>query len=282
MSRGAVDFTAIDQKIRLLEACIESPSVVRAEEPLHVGVDLGTAYIVLVVLNQAKEPVACAMEFSHAVKDGLVVDYSAAIQTVKRLVERLEGQLGRQLSRAAIAVPSGTGKANCRTHCHVVEGAGLEVTSILDEPVAANAVLQIDNGVIVDVGGGTTGLAIIENGQVVYTADEATGGTHVSLVLAGNYRISFDEAEELKLNHSRHGEILSVVRPVIQKMAIIVRKHIQGHRAEALFLVGGTCCLSGFEKVFVEELSMPVYKPANPFLVTPLGIALNCPLGKLG
>lgn len=276
-----MDFTAIDQKIRLLETCIEAPSVVREEEPLHVGVDLGTAYIVLVVLNQTEEPVACAMEFSHAVKDGLVVDYSGAIQTVKRLVERLEGQLGRPLSRAAIAVPSGTGKANCQTHRHVVEGAGLEVTSVLDEPVAANAVLQIDNGIIVDVGGGTTGVAIIENGQVVYTADEATGGTHVSLVLAGNYRISFDEAEEFKRKQDRQGEVLSVVRPVIQKMASIVRKHIQGHRAEALFLVGGTCCLSGFEKVFAEELSMPVYKPANPFLVTPLGIALNCKLGKL-
>ena len=70
----------------------------------------------------------------------------------------------------------------------------MEVTAILDEPTAANAVLGIENGVIVDIGGGTTGLSILKDGKVIYTADEATGGTHLSLVIAGNYRISFEEA----------------------------------------------------------------------------------------
>ena len=278
MGRGAVDFTAINQEIGRLEKCLDMPVAVQADEPLHVGVDLGTAYIVVVVLNRVKMPVACAMEFSHAVKDGLVVDYAGAMQTVKRLVKRIEAQLERTLERAAIAVPSGTGQANSQTHCHVVEGAGLTVTAVLDEPVAANAVLNIDNGVIVDIGGGTTGLAVIEDGRVVYTADEATGGTHVTLVLAGNYRISIEEAETLKMQEGRQGEVLSVVRPVIQKMATIVGRHIQSKRPEALFLVGGTCCLKGVEQVFAEELGLPVYKPGNPFLVTPLGIALNCTL----
>jgi len=273
-----VDFTEINQKICALEKCLENAATVQVDEPLHVGVDLGTAYIVVVVLNRGKAPVACAMEFSHTVKDGLVVDYGGAIQTVKRLVNRIETQLGRTLERAAIAVPSGTGKANAKTHCYVVEGAGLAVTSVLDEPVAANAVLNIDNGVIVDIGGGTTGLAVIEDGQVVYTADEATGGTHVSLVLAGNYRISIEEAEALKKQQHRQQDVLAVVRPVIQKMATIVGRHIKNKRPEALFLVGGTCCMTGIEQVFAEELNLPVYKPENPFLVTPLGIALNCTL----
>lgn len=193
-----MDFAAIDKQISALEACIDSTVEVTPGEQLSVGVDLGTAYIVVVVLNAAGSPVACAMEFAQVIKDGLVVDYVGATRIVRRLVQQLEERLGRQLTHAAIAVPPGTGHKDSNTHRHVVEGAGLEVTAILDEPTAANAVLGVQNGVIVDIGGGTTGLSVIEDGKVTYVADEPTGGTHVSLVLAGSYRISFTEAEELK------------------------------------------------------------------------------------
>jgi len=271
-----VDFTAIDQKIKALEECIETTVPVTADEELLVGVDLGTAYIVVVVLNSKKEPVACAMEFAQVIKDGLVVDYMGATAIVKKLVEQIEERLGRELTHAAIAVPPGTGEKDCKTHGYVVQGAGLEVTNVLDEPTAANAVLGISNGVIVDIGGGTTGLSIIEDKKVVYIADEATGGTHLSLVVSGNYKISFEEAENLKKDKDRQLEILSVVRPVIQKISSIINTHIKGRDIPAIYLVGGTCCLKEMENIIEKDTGRPVYKPANPFLVTPLGIALNC------
>lgn len=271
-----MDFSAIDQKISDLESCIENTVPVSPDEELLVGVDLGTAYIVVVVLNSKKEPVACAMEFARVIRDGLVVDYMGATRITRKLVGELEERLGRKLERAAIAVPPGTGKKDCSTHQYVVEGAGLEVTSILDEPTAANAVLGLENGVIVDIGGGTTGLSVLEDGKVVYVADEPTGGTHVTLVLSGNFKISFEEAEDLKKVKERQAEILPVVRPVVQKMGTIVKAHIKDRDISAIYLVGGTCCLKDMEKVVEKEVGIPVYKPANPFLVTPLGIALNC------
>ncbi|GFM36231.1 ethanolamine utilization protein EutJ [Desulfovibrio psychrotolerans] len=271
-----MDFAAIDARLAALEACLETTVPVGLEEKLFVGVDLGTAYIVVVVLNSLREPVACAMEFAQVVRDGLVVDYTGAARIVRGLVGQLEARLGRKLTHAAIAVPPGTGERDCGTHRHVVEAAGLEVTAILDEPTAANAVLGVENGVIVDIGGGTTGLSVLEGGRVVYVADEATGGTHVTLVLAGNYRVSFEEAETLKKREDMQAEILPVVRPVIQKMASIVNSHIRNRDVSAIYLVGGTCCLKDMEKVMERETGRPVCKPANPFLVTPLGIALNC------
>lgn len=272
----APDIAAIDARIRALESCIETTRPVDKDEFLHVGVDLGTAYIVVVVLNAAKEPVACALEFAQVVRDGLVVDYIGATRIVRRLAGQLEERLGRRLTHAAIAVPPGTGVKDSATHRHVVEGAGLEVSAILDEPTAANAVLGLDNGVIVDIGGGTTGLSVLEEGRVAYVADEATGGTHLTLVLAGNYGLPFEEAEELKKDPARQDEILSVVRPVLQKMGTIVRRHVEGRNVRSVHLVGGTCCLRGMEDVIARETGLPVYKPANPLLVTPLGIALNC------
>ncbi|MDO5536485.1 MAG: ethanolamine utilization protein EutJ [Desulfovibrionaceae bacterium] len=271
-----MDIEAVDSLIAELESRIAEPANIAPGEPLYVGVDLGTAYIVVVVVDAEGMPVACALEFAQVVRDGLVVDYSGATRIVRRLVAQLEERLGRKLEKAAIAVPPGTGERECATHSHVVESAELEVVSVLDEPTAANAVLHVENGVIVDIGGGTTGLSVLRDGKVVYVADEPTGGTHLSLVLAGNYGISFEEAEEIKKDPARQKEILPVVKPVVEKMAAIINSHIRGRDVEEIFLVGGTCCLKGMEAIIAKETGKKVCKPANPFLVTPLGIALNC------
>lgn len=271
-----MDFTAADTLMTALEQCRQAPHAVTRDEPLYVGVDLGTAYIVVVVVNARKEPVACAMRFAEVVRDGLIVDYAGGMRIVRELTQELEEQLARRLEKAAIAVPPGTGERDCATHRHVVEGAGYTVTALLDEPSAANSVLHVQNGAIVDIGGGTTGIAVLERGRVVSVADEPTGGTHVSLVLAGNYNISLDAAEALKMDATRHKEILPVVRPVVEKMASIIRQHIAGRNVQALYLVGGTCCLQGMEHIIEKNTGVPTFKPAHPFLVTPLGIALNC------
>ena len=271
-----MDIDAVESRIAELERRISTVAEVSAREKLYVGVDLGTAYIVVVVVNGSGEPVACALEFAQVVRDGLVVDYVGATQIVRRLVGQLQERLGRELEDAAIAVPPGTGVRECATHRHVVEGAGLNVISILDEPTAATAVLNVENGVIVDIGGGTTGLSILENGKVTYVADEPTGGTHLTLVLAGNYGVSFEEAEKIKKDPASQREVFTVVKPVIEKMASIINSHIRGRNVSDIYLVGGTCCLKDMEKIIAKETGKPVCKPSNPFLVTPLGIALNC------
>jgi ethanolamine utilization protein EutJ len=271
-----MNFAAADAQISALEACIRKSREVSPDEKLHVGVDLGTAYIVLVVLNGKKEPVACAMRFARVIRDGIVVDYTGATRIVKELAAELAERLGRELTHAAIAVPPGTDGRTAGIHRHVVEAAGLEVTAVLDEPTAANAVLGLSDGAIVDIGGGTTGLSVLKNGKVVYAADEATGGTHLSLVLAGNFKISFEEAEAIKTDPERQKEILPLVRPVLEKMGSIVARHIRGLDVKAVCLVGGTCCLKDMEQEIEKEVGVPVFKPANPFLATPLGIALNC------
>ena len=242
---------------------------------LFVGVDLGTAYIVLAIVDEEGNPVAGAMRFAQVVKDGLVVDYIGAIDIVKTLKKEIEGKIGVELEFAGVAYPPGTSKNDRKAIINVAEAAGLKVLLEIDEPTAANKVLSITGGAVVDIGGGTTGIAIFQNGQVVYVADEPTGGTHFSLVISGAYKIPFEEAEEKKKNPQNHQEVLPIVIPVIQKVASIIKKHIKVYDVAKVFLVGGTCCLQNFEKIMEEELNIPVIKPANPFLVTPLGIAIS-------
>ncbi|WP_419534246.1 ethanolamine utilization protein EutJ [Endozoicomonas sp.] len=265
----------VSKLIQKVENSLTHTAQVTDADKLVVGVDLGTAYIVLVVLDHHGEPVATEMQFAQVLKDGLVVDYIGALNIVRQLKENLETRLQVSLEKAAIAMPSNTPESVCKTHRYVVEGAGMDVVNMLDEPTAANRVLGIRNGAVVDIGGGTTGLSIFKDGEVIYTADEATGGTHLSLVLAGHYKTSFEEAEEQKKDSANHRDVVAIVRPVIEKMGSIVHQHIQGYDVKDIYLVGGTTCLPEFEQIVEKQTGVTTWKPENPFLVTPLGIAIS-------
>ncbi|SMC70435.1 ethanolamine utilization protein EutJ [Sporomusa malonica] len=268
-------FQYCDQLVRDFEKVIEAPIVTKSSV-YYTGVDLGTAYIVLAVLDENYQPVAGAYRFAHVVKDGMVVDYIGAIRIVKELKQELEQKLGAELIYAAAALPPGTDSLDSGAIKHVVQGAGFEITNVLDEPTAANAVLKIQDGVIVDIGGGTTGIAILKDGKVIYVADEPTGGTHFSLVLAGAYKMSFDDADQYKRDFKNHRELIPVLRPVIEKVSSIISRHIREYPVKEIYLVGGTCCLNGIEDIITKQTNLPTYKPQNPMFVTPLGIALNC------
>lgn len=243
--------------------------------PLKVGVDLGTANIVLAVVDSENNPVAGMTTPSKVVKDGIVVDYVGAVQAVRKMKAALEEKLGVELTKAATAIPPGIMEGNVRCIANCVEGADLEVTNVIDEPTAASTVLGITDGAVVDVGGGTTGISILKDGQVTYTADEATGGTHMSLVLSGYYGLSFDEAEALKKDTAKEDEVFPVVQPVVEKMATIVQRFVTGHDVHDIYVVGGACCFTEFETVFEKILHIPTRKPNDCLFVTPLGIAMN-------
>ena len=49
---------------------------------LKTGVDLGTAYIVLVVLDEENNPIACEKQPADVLRDGVVVDYLGALKIV--------------------------------------------------------------------------------------------------------------------------------------------------------------------------------------------------------
>ena len=242
---------------------------------VHVGVDLGTAYTVLVVLDENHQPIAGAYQFAQIVRDGLVVDFVGAVDLLRKLKSQVEDQLGFTLTSAASAYPPGVPQAEVRATANVLHGAGLDCTGLIDEPSAANNVLQIKNGAIVDVGGGTTGVAILKKGKVVYTADEPTGGTHFSLVIAGSTGSTFEEAETMKKDPKEQTRLFPVIRPVMEKVGTIVRRHISGHKVDTIYLVGGTCAYPGMDQVIQEVTGIHTVLPGNPLFITPLGIAMN-------
>jgi ethanolamine utilization protein EutJ len=243
--------------------------------PVHVGVDLGTAYTVLVVLDQDYRPLAGRYEFAQIVRDGLVVDFIGAIKLVSRMKAEVEAQLGFALESAATSYPPGVSLAEVKATKNVVIGAGLECYHFVDEPTAANALLQVQNGAVVDVGGGTTGVAVVKDGRVIYTADEPTGGTQFSLVIAGALNLSFEEAEELKKLPGQQRRLYPLIVPVMQKVGSIVARHIAPYHVDIVYMVGGTSGMPGIDEVVEEMTGVKTFVPSHPMFVTPLGIAMQ-------
>ena len=144
---------------------VESGECKKFRGRLKVGVDLGTANTVLAVVDTNNRPIAGISAPSHAIQDGVIVNYYESVQLVTKLKAELEERLGVELPYAAAAIPPGVSEGSVKSIGYVLEGAGFEVTNIVDEPTAAAAVLKITDGAVVDVGGGTTGISILKDGQ---------------------------------------------------------------------------------------------------------------------
>lgn len=157
--------TDLARLLAAADSAITTPGPGRFDGDLSVGVDLGTACVLLVAVDSTGLPVAGALRWADVVRDGVVLDFVGAARIVRELRAEVEAKLGTALSRAAVTIPPGVGAANARGHRYVVEAAGLDCTALVEEPVAANAVLGLRDGAIVDVGGGTTGIAVVRTGR---------------------------------------------------------------------------------------------------------------------
>ena len=128
-------FSYCDELVDEFEKVISCPKKEKSSV-YYTGVDLGTAYVVLAVLDENKKPVAGAYRRASVVKDGMVVDYMGAIKIVRELKNEIEEKLDEKLVYAAAALPPGTTSLDSGAIKHVVQGAGFELTALLDEPTA--------------------------------------------------------------------------------------------------------------------------------------------------
>jgi len=259
----------VAERLNESEKLLNQTRPVSVSGPLQVGIDLGTADVVVMVLNDGGHPVAAFLEWAEVVRDGVVVDFIGAVDIVKDLIGKAEKRLGVELTKGSTSFPPGT---DARLSTNILETAGLDLTAVRDEPSCVASLLDLDKAAVVDVGGGTTGTAVVQKGPVVLSDDAPSGGRHITLSIAGHFDISVEEAERRKRLPDRYG-ILDLARPTLLKICDIVAGHIKGHRVERIILTGGTCCLPGIDKIFFEELGIPVQLPSQPLLLTPLAIA---------
>lgn len=89
----------------------------------------------------------------------------------------------------------------------IVDGLGLDLLSIATEPYAVSRCFGVEeaadiSSIFVDVGGGTTDIAVVRSGGLEGTKMLALGGRVFTKRIAGELKLSFREAEQLKLGYS--------------------------------------------------------------------------------
>ncbi|MGY4400727.1 ethanolamine utilization protein EutJ [Bradyrhizobium sp. USDA 3315] len=249
-------------------ATFRAPS---SEAPVSFGVDLGTATIVLTAVDGAGRPVYWDSLPCQAVRDGVVVNFGDAVTAVKQLKSSATTALGAEIGAAATAFPPGVPEAEARACRYVLENAGITCRQLVDEVSAARALLRLDNGAIVDVGGGSTGVGIVENGTIIALDDEPGGGHHLDLILAGALRISVEDAEERKrLGKEDYSHIL---RPGVERIATSILRQIRDRDVRSIHLVGGAVRVPHAASIVAAFCGIETWAYPHSELVTPFGIA---------
>ncbi|MCH4889169.1 cell division protein FtsA [Acidaminobacter sp. JC074] len=200
----------------------------------------------------------------------------------------------------------------------VVDRVGLEVLNMTLEPIAAINVaipqnLRLLNLALVDVGAGTSDIAITKEGTVISFGMVASAGDRFTEEIAKSFLLDFDQAEKLKvsLNHldvhtytdiigmtheKTTEEIIEPIKPAMIQTAEMVAKQILEFNEKspsAVFCIGGGCQVPGFTDLLAAELELPkervVIKPVEtldkisfdgqalkgPEFITPLGIGVT-------
>lgn len=260
-------------EVFLADAASRLGAPAEGRTPVRFGVDLGTATIVLTALDAAGLPVYWNFLRATVVRDGVVVDFQGAVEAVRKLKLQAEATLGQSIDEAATAYPPAVPASDCRA-CHfVLQQAGIECRSLVDEVSAANALLKVRDGAVVDVGGGSTGVGVFKNGERISLSDRAGGGHQLDLILAGALGLSIEQAETRKREHGT--EVASMLRPGIERIAESIRRQCGGQSPGTVHLAGGALRLPHADAVISHYLGWPVQAYDHAELITPFGIAVS-------
>lgn len=199
----------------------------------------------------------------------------------------------------------------------VTDMNGLEVSSLTLEPIAAMNIvippeIRLINVALVDIGAGTSDIAIARNGSIVAYAMSTTAGDEITEEIIRKYLVDFSTAEEMKLSSYmekidytdilgyKHTidreEFFSSLFTVVDSLADDIVKNIisaNGQAPAAVFLVGGGSLIPDLPKYIADKLEIPENRVAvgknevmknvsfgnskisGPEYVTPIGIGVT-------
>lgn len=229
----------------------------------------------------------------------------------QRGIKRPEGMSGNRLEVVTHLI---TGQiAHLSNVERAVEMAGFKIGQMVPSAIAAGMAVtsehERDAGcAIVDIGAGTTSIAIFTNGSPCSIAVLPVGGTSVSSDLAKLLKMAPEEADNLKKehgraikgnirddstvevrqigqNHPRHLQrsvLYEIVESRMREIANLVRAQIErsglyGMLPGGVILTGGSSQLNGTVQLFAEVLHEPNVRQSSPQCGGPAGVRAGSP-----
>ncbi len=181
------------------------------KEPSVVAIDKRTGEIVATGV-EAKEMLGRTPEQIKAVrplKDGVIADFTATQLMLRNILEKVCKQYSVGKPRVVVGVPSGITEVEERAVKESVLQAGAKEVYLIEEPMAAAIGAGLDvsepsGSIVVDIGGGTTEVAVISLGGIVVSYSLRVAGDELDSDIVNyvkkelNVAIGETTAEEIK------------------------------------------------------------------------------------
>jgi rod shape-determining protein MreB len=156
---------------------LNEPSVVAVE------INYGKKQI-LAVGNEAKQMLGRtpgSIVATRPLRDGVIADFEVTEAMIKYFIRKVHNRRSFVSPRMVICVPSGSTAVEQRAIIESAESAGARRVELIEEPMAAAIgaglpVTEPSGSMVVDIGGGTTEVAVISLGGIVYARSVRVGG----------------------------------------------------------------------------------------------------------
>src|SRR5262244_1838937 len=126
-------------------------------------------------------------------RDGVIADFEVAEEMIKHFIRKVHSRRRFASPQMIICVPSGSTPVERRAIRESAEGAGASKVWLIEEPMAAAIgaglpVTEPTGSIVVDIGGGTTEVAILSLGGIVYPRSVRVGGDKMDEAIIGYIR----------------------------------------------------------------------------------------------
>ena len=143
-------------------------------------------------------------------KDGVIADFDITEEMLRYFIRKIHNRKALVRPRIVICVPSGITQVEKRAVKESAESAGAREVYLIEEPMAAAIgaglpITEASGNMIVDIGGGTTEVAVISLAGIVYAKSVRVGGDKMDEALAQHLKRKYNlligerTAEEIKI-----------------------------------------------------------------------------------
>jgi rod shape-determining protein MreB len=206
---------------------------------MDIGVDLGTANVLVYIKGKGvvlREPSVVAIDRDtnkvlaigeearkmlgrtpgnivaiRPLREGVIADYDTTESMLRHFIEKVAGRSFIFKPRIMVCIPSGVTTVEKRAVLEAAVQAGARKTYLIEEPLAAALGAGLDisepyGAMVVDIGGGTTDVAVISLGGIVASESLRIGGDKfddaIMRYVKKEYNMMIGErtAEEIKMN----------------------------------------------------------------------------------
>jgi rod shape-determining protein MreB len=238
------------------------------------------------------------IEAIRPLRDGVIADIDVAEQMIKHFIHKVHGGKMRawRFPEIVICVPSGSTSVERRAIRDAASNAGASAVYLIEEPMAAaiGADMPVTapiGSMVVDIGGGTTEVAVLSLRGLAYTTSVRVGGDKmdeaISSYVRRNHNLLIGEATAERIKKE-----VGIAKPPTDGIGKTV--HIKGRDLvngvpkeislentapelaadicdQGIVLTGGGALLQGLDEVLRDETGLPVTVADDPLTCVALG-----------